>query len=176
MKAEKIIAKAAFNPKVANYWLVSHGLGFVCSIVLIPFIVIYIPIALYLSKRILECIECTLTETALKVKKGIFVKTENTIPLEKITDIGMVEGPLMRRFGVQRISVETAGQTSAGPLAVLTGIVDAAQFRERVLAQRDNNSITTLDAPNSNHETTESILADIRDSLKRIESVISDKN
>jgi len=33
--------------------------------------------------------ECYLTGTDLKVNKGMFVRVEKTIPLEKITDLGI---------------------------------------------------------------------------------------
>lgn len=124
--------------------------------------------------------ECVLTDKSLKVKKGIFTKIEKTIPLEKITDMGMIQGPLMRHFGLHQLTVETAGQSEYGALVSLIGIVDAKAFREAVLRQREAVSATTphtpaetvaQDAPDTN-----ALLSEIRDSLRRIEGTLEKRS
>lgn len=123
--------------------------------------------------------ECLLTDKALKVKKGILVRTEKTIPLEKITDMGMVQGPIMRCFDMHRLTVETAGQSGPGALVSLTGIIDAKQFREAVLNQREAISATSSNSASDalRHEQSDaSLLAEIRDSLRRIESILEKTN
>jgi len=67
----------------------------------------------------------------------VFNKEEKSIPLEKITDVAMVQGPLMRVFNLYRLSFETAGQSAQGALVSLIGINDAETFRETILAQKD---------------------------------------
>jgi putative membrane protein len=118
--------------------------------------------------------ECVLTDRTLKVKKGILIRIEKTIPLEKITDMGMVQGPIMRHFGLHKLTVETAGQSGQGALVALTGIKDAEQFREMVLNQRDELTETSFrtDPSLQGDNTLESgaVLFEIRDALLRIES------
>ena len=55
---------------------------------------------MWLTGRYLERMECILTKRTLIVRMGFFVRVEKTIPLDKITDLGMVEGPLMRVFDI----------------------------------------------------------------------------
>ena len=62
------------------------------------------------------------------------------IPLEKITDMALVQGPVIRHFNIYKLTVETAGQSAPGALVALIGIVDAKKFREAVSAQRDQVS------------------------------------
>jgi putative membrane protein len=120
--------------------------------------------------------ECVLTNKALKVKKGMLVKIEKTIPLEKITDMGMAQGPIMRQFDLHTLTIETAGQSGQGALAALTGIVDAKEFREAVLNQRDAASVLPPSAaPEAAAQgilASSSLLAEIRDSLLRIEEEV----
>jgi putative membrane protein len=137
MSEDSIIRTASFNPRVCTYWLLSTTLVLCLTVIGIPFLLIWLPVGLFLTKRYLSRMECILTEKDLKVNKGIFVRVEKTIPLEKITDLGMVQGPIMRHFGIHQLTVETAGQSAQGPLVSLTGIVDAKGFREAVLSQRD---------------------------------------
>ena len=173
MNAEKYIRKAEFNPKVCPYWLLSGIVILLVTIIGIPLLVFWIPLGLLFTRRYLDRMECLLTAKALKVKKGIFVRVEKTIPLEKITDMGMVQGPIMRHFDLHRLTVETAGQSGPGALVSLTGIVDAPAFREAVLQQRDSLSVQT-DAKETDEEAlTVKLLVEIRDSLARIESSLA---
>ena len=177
MTEETLIREAAFEPKVCNYWLLSGIVVLTVTIVGIPLLLIWIPLGLFFTRRYLARMECLLTPKALKVKKGILVRVEKTIPLEKITDMGMVQGPIMRQFGLYTLTVETAGQSGPGALVSLTGIVDAKEFRETVLAQRDAVSGMGVESANEGERglsaDSGALLVEIRDSLLRIEAAIS---
>lgn len=175
--ASNCIRKAEFNAKVCSYWLLSGTIAFSVSIIGIPFLLLWIPLGQLITRRYLASMECILTPKALKVKKGIFVRIEKTIPLEKITDMGMVQGPIMRHYDLHCLTVETAGQSGPGALVSLTGIKDAVDFRELVLAQRDAIA-ERADQSNpverkSNEENQTQLLKEIRDSLKNIENQLS---
>ena len=47
----------------------------------------------------------------VKSKRGVVFRSETNVPLERITDVSVHQGPLMRSFGVYKVSVESAGQT-----------------------------------------------------------------
>ena len=177
MTDEKIIQTATFNSEVCTYWLLSGIIVLTCTIVGIPLILLWVPLGLYFTGRYLEKMECILTSKALKVKKGILVRVEKTIPLEKITDMGMIQGPIMRHFGLHTLTVETAGQSGPGSLVSLTGIVDAEAFRETVLNQRDTSSTSPAERspttdPTLGQNSTNEILVEIRDSLLRLEQAV----
>ena len=179
MSEEQIIRKATFNPKVCTYWLLSGIIVMTVTVVGIPFLLLWVPLGLIFTGRYLAKMECELTPKALKVKKGILVRVEKTIPLEKITDMGMIQGPVMRQFDLHTLTVETAGQSGSGSLVSLTGIVDAKAFREAVLAQRDASNAISMDKPSSSGETlnssTNELLIEIRDSLRRLENILGDR-
>jgi len=175
MIEERHLRRAEFNSKVCIYWLLSVAILLTVTIIGIPLLLLWFPIGLALTKRYLDRMECLLTEKALKVKKGIFVRIEKTIPLEKITDMGMVQGPIMRYFDLHTLTVETAGQSGQGALVSLTGIIDAKLFREAVLDQRESISNSSQSAPEAaRQEPSEAnpLLSEIRDSLLRIESIL----
>ena len=174
MNKELIIKKADFNPKVCTYWLISGTIILTLTIVGIPLLILWLPLGLFVTRRYLGRMECILTDRTVKVKKGILVRVEKTIPLEKITDMGMLQGPIMRYFGLHKLTVETAGQSGQGALVALTGIRDAEQFREMVLNQRDQLTDTPSRAASALQDdiTIESsaVLVEIRDTLIRIET------
>ena len=70
---------------------------------------------------------------------GVYFRKESTIPLDRITDIKLYDDPLMRFYGLRAIRVETAGQSGANASSEgnLIGIVDAVEFRDAILRQRE---------------------------------------
>ncbi|MEM7756379.1 MAG: PH domain-containing protein [Planctomycetota bacterium] len=174
---------AEFDPKLKTYWLLSTIILCVVTIIGIPFLVIVIPLCLIFMDRYLAAMSCTLTDRTLEIKKGIVNKTESTIPLEKITDLQMYQGPIMRAMGLHGFRLETAGQTSGaagGGLVNMLGIVDTRDFREAVLAQRDgrkDESESPRAAPptarSSESDEHLAVLRDIRDAIARIENAVT---
>ena len=184
MQEEVVIRTAVFNPKVKNYWVLSSTAVFVFSIFGIPLLVIWLPIALAVCDRYLKSLECVLTNKAVKLKSGVWNRVEKTIPLDKITDMGLVQGPIMRAMDLERLTVETAGSSAPGALASVIGVVNARGFRDAVMEQKEllasggagNEAAASAvaaagDGPANPGPEVESIqlLREIRDSLHRLE-------
>lgn len=137
--------------------------------------ILLIPFAMWLINKHYNSLSCEMTEKFLKVRKGVIVKTEKNVPLEQITDLGIVEGPLMRYLGIKQLSVETAGQSSTGPLVKLLGIIDAETFRDQVLQQRDKLRKTVhSDAPLTSAAADDTQLK-ILATLERIEKLLDER-
>ena len=175
---EPILRRATFNPKVRTYWLLAGALILTVSIVGIPLLILWFPIGHALTGRYLARLRCVLTEKNLHVARGVLVRQEKTVPLDKITDLAMSHGPIMRTLGLRGLSVETAGQSGPGSLIKLVGIEGTEEFRAAVLAQRERvsgsggaSSATTPAAAVAGEAAVESgkLLAEIRDALLRIE-------
>ncbi len=136
--SEKILREASFNPKVKTYFLINALFITTVIVFTIPLLPI-VAIAVWLiADRQLKAMSAKLLERKLVVKRGIWFVVEKSIPLEKITDVAMTQGPLMRMFNLYELSFETAGTAAPGALVKLVGINDAADFREAILAQKDN--------------------------------------
>lgn len=60
--------------------------------------------------------------------RGMFVRMEKTVPLDRITDPGLVQGPLVRPFDIEALSIETAGKSSHGAVVQLAGIKDGRKI------------------------------------------------
>ena len=171
----KILEEAEFTKKVCTYWLLSGGILLTVIVITIPLVPLWFLFGMMLTGKYLEHISCTLTEKTLIVKKGMFNRIEKTIPLEKITDLGLKQGPIMRAMNLYALTVETAGSSGGaaggGALVSLIGINDTPAFRNRVLEQRDAIARTppsTPAAPGGNLDA----LEDIRDTLHRIEETL----
>lgn len=175
-RQEKVLQAAEFELRVRTYWLLSGAWILAASVVGIVLLPLWFIIGNKVTGRYLRHMSCVLTEKTLQVGKGALTRVEKTIPLDQITDLGLVQGPIMRLLGLDALTVETAGQTSEGALVKLVGVVDSRQFRDAVLAQRDRlvdtqipTSLPPADAAPSEAPISHDVLCDIRDTLRRIE-------
>lgn len=171
--SESILKTASFNPKVKSYWITLGVITCLVCLVGIPLIPIVALIIWIVAGRMLKAMSAVLLERKLVVKRGVFFKEEKSIPLEKITDVGLSQGPLMRLFGLYRLSFETAGQSGHGALVSLLGVENASEFREAILTQKDNLAETKpskakADEPQSQVE----LLRALTYSVKNIEQMM----
>ena len=170
-----ILKSASFDPKVKQYWMTTACLFSALALVTIPLIPVVLIIVWLVAGKILAAMSAQLLTQKLVVKRGILFKEEKSIPLEKITDVGLSQGPLMRLFGLYRLSFETAGQSGHGALVSLLGVVNASEFREAILEQKDNLA-AQAPAKSSNAESPKNQLELIRAltySVKNIEQMLS---
>ncbi|AXV64039.1 MULTISPECIES: PH domain-containing protein [Pseudoalteromonas] len=170
--SETSILSARFNPKVKQYWLLLGMFTCVISMIGIPFIPIVALIIWLVAGRILAAMSAQLLTRKLVVKRGVFFKEEKSIPLEKITDVALSQGPLMRQFGLYRLSFETAGQSGQGALVSLLGVIDAAEFREAILKQKDEISQTSAKAEPQSEDSQLALLRSLTYSVKNIEQML----
>lgn len=178
-----VLKTAEIMPQVVRYQTWGIFFMMLFTVISIPLMPIVLPLAFWLTKRYYERLEIVLTRRDLKVRRGILNVEEKSIPLEKVTDLALVQGPLMRLFDLKGMKVETAGQSSGGALVTVVGIRDVDDFRDAVLNQRDrvsdqeDESSASADSTGdpSAHSGSESLamLGEIRDSLQRIERSLS---
>ncbi len=136
MMEENTLLEARFSPKLGLYWLTSGAVLLGVTVVGIPLLLLWFPLGLLVTNRYIANMSAELTTKKLIVRKGILTRTENTVPLDKITDMAMIQGPLMRLFGIHKLTIETAGQSGTGALISLTGVEEVAEFRAAVMAQK----------------------------------------
>ena len=133
------LLEAEFDHRYVSYgrWLVTIYLVIsVAGILVIPF---WLVLSVWYGREFMARISARLTTNALEIRKGVFTRSEATIPLNRITDVRLHDGPLMRHYNLRGLRVETAGQgggPNAGSESNLIGVVDAVQFRDAILRQR----------------------------------------
>lgn len=175
----RMLIEASFDKRLKVYISIYISLILTATIVgilLIPFWLIFGSI--YLN-RYFDNLHCELTTRSLKFKKGVLVQVERTIPLDKIQDLTFREGPLLRYLGLSTLKIETAGQSAQGTTDMsLTGIVDARNFREQVIEQRDRMTDIHGGQEAGSHSepgTSDQTLQSILEVLERIEKKL-DRN
>lgn len=83
------------------------------------------------------------TDRSLRVREGAWVVKEKTITFANVQNLRVVQGPLMRLFGIWHLMVDTAGGRGGGEQGDgganlhsvrIAGIVNAHQVRDRILS------------------------------------------
>lgn len=172
---DKQLLQAEFKTNLGLYWLVSGAILLCITIVGIPLLLIWFPVGLWATKRYIDNMSAELTSKKLIVRKGIFTRTENTVPLDKITDMALIQGPLMRFFNIHKLTIETAGQSGAGALINLQGVEDVEQFRAGVGAKSALTEQVVQESMPMPDETL-TCLKEISETLKRIENRLATKS
>ncbi len=175
---EKILRKVEFDPRLPHYFLLQSSFGLLVSFIGIPLLPFWLlGLGQYVHRRQFEAMEAELTERSLNVRRGFLFRTQKNVPLDKITDLAVNEGPILRKLGLCSLGVETAGGGAGTAMgnASLPGVVDALGFRDAVLSQRDivtTGGRSAAPAPQPATEAEAGTLGEIRDSLQRIERLL----
>jgi len=123
------------------YWMqvlmiVLVGIWF-CGAGLLLAILHAITLGPWLSRRQSEAVHSWLQGTTLRVDQGVFFLKRKAIPLDRITDVVLAQGPLMKICGIWELRVQTAGTGQSVPEATLYGITDPEAARDMLLLARD---------------------------------------
>ena len=146
-----ILERVSFNPLIRPYLVLQVGAILAVSIagiVVLPFW--FLGLGQWWARHYFDRLLCELSERNLRYRKGILVTVEKTIPLENIQDVTFIEGPLLRWFHLAILKFETAGHAAGQANDMkLIGIIDAQEFRNRILEARDRLKAKERSAPKS---------------------------
>lgn len=95
--SDAVLLTGHFNEKLKTYMMLQAVFVLLFSVMGIPLLLL-LPLGRILIHKQFNALSCEMTDKFLKVRKGLLVKVEKNLPLEQITDLGIVEGPLMRSF------------------------------------------------------------------------------
>ena len=163
------IMAVEFDRKIIVYWWIMANLGLLVTFVGIKAMVVWIPFGWIVLKKQYEHMSGALTDRSINMRMGWLFKKQQNIPLDKLTDVSIHEGPILNAFGVVRMQFEPAG---AAPF-ILTGVKNSDQFRDLVLQQRDS----LISAPQQSAPSDDSNdgLVEIRDILQQINTNLSNE-
>ena len=163
------IMAVEFDRKIIVYWWIMANLGLLVTFVGIIAMVVWIPFGWIVHKKQYEHMSGALTDRSINMRMGWLFKKQQNIPLDKLTDVSIHEGPILNAFGVVRMQFETAG---AAPF-ILTGVKNSDQFRALVLQQRD--SLISAPQQSAPSDDSNDVLVEIRDILQQINTNLSNE-
>lgn len=129
--------------KVAKYfawstamWILGLGVWFLGLGVVLAFLywLIFCP---WLPRRQAQTLKYRLDGTTLRLDRGAWFFSRHAVPLDRVTDITLFQGPLMRRCGIWCLQVQTAGAGDRPAEYTLYGVADAERVRDHLMCVRD---------------------------------------
>ena len=111
----------------------------VCSLGLmyLVWLVYYSYFGKWLIEQQAEALQYRIEGKTLRVDYGVFFLKRKAIPLDRITDFALVQGPLMRLLGIWAMQVQTASTGLQTPEATLIAIENPEKVRDELLRRRD---------------------------------------
>ncbi len=91
----------------------------------------------YVARRRAEALEYRLDGTTVRIREGFLFIKHKSIPLDRVTDIVMDQGPLLRHYGLWTLKLQTAGVGQGRAEGVLYGLTEPERIREMLIAARD---------------------------------------
>lgn len=96
-------------------------------------------ITFYWIPKFYSSITYVLEDDKITVTRGVWWKTKSFVPYNRITNINIYQGPISRRFGLGRLSIQTAGfsgTSSSGAKvaeAVIFGVKNFEEIKDLVI-------------------------------------------
>lgn len=76
--------------------------------------------------------------STLRIDEGLLLRKRKSIPLDRITDVALVQGPFLGLCGIWALQIQTAGSAQQAPEGTLYGLVDAESTRDAIMHARDS--------------------------------------
>ncbi|MBA7687333.1 hypothetical protein ES703_95794 [subsurface metagenome] len=95
--------------------------------------------ALYWIPKFHSSITYILEDDKITVTRGVWWRTKSFVPYNRITNINIYQGPISRRFGLGRLSIQTAGfsgTSSSGAKvaeAVIFGVKNFEEIKDVII-------------------------------------------
>ena len=128
--------------KVTRYIFWSQVLGMaLVGVMLCGFGLVLVPLYLvvfgtWLPRKQAWALKYWLDGTTLRVDSGVIFLSQKGIPLDRVTDVVLVQGPLMRAIGIWGLRIQTAGMGAQRAEATLWGLREPEQVRDTLLRAR----------------------------------------
>jgi len=104
---------------------------FVLGLTAVVYILLWIWVGLYYESMSYE-----LREDEINWKRGIGFRTTGIVPYNRITNLDVRQGPLMRALGISSLAIQTAGYSGqAAPEIRIEAIEHAEELRELIRSQ-----------------------------------------
>jgi membrane protein YdbS with pleckstrin-like domain len=112
----------------------SMGIGALVEAALFAAVVaISRPLIARSARRWADSLDAVLTDRRLRIAQGASTRVVESIPLDAITDVEVVQSAVERRHGVASVLIKTGGHEAEG---AIPGLRDAEKVQELILEAR----------------------------------------
>lgn len=147
--------------------------------VLAPFILATLVVAYWIGAYY-ERAKFVLTEDGVVVERGVWWRHKSVVPYDRITNVGIIQGPISRLYGLATVRVHTAGYHAVSGGAGGVPVAEAEIFHvenadviaDEVMAKVREKAPLAVEAAPGAAITTPRALMDILAELKHIREIL----
>ncbi|WP_332448799.1 PH domain-containing protein [Methanoculleus sp.] len=126
------------------------------TLAIIAFVAYWIP--LYY-----ESIVYRLTVTEITWQRGVWFRQTGIVPYNRITNVDIIQGPLMRFFSFSAVRVQTAGYSAqAQAEIILNGIEDPKDLQEKIMNFVRRTAPVAVEGAPEEVPTTDAVVEELR--------------
>jgi uncharacterized protein len=93
-------------------YLVDPSMPAIAAYASVAVLVVMLVLGMIWSKLYFITVQYHMNETEITWKRGVLFHSTGIVPYNRMTDVNIVQGPLMRRFGISHLNIQTAGATA----------------------------------------------------------------
>jgi hypothetical protein len=114
-----------------------------------------------------------LNKTEITWKRGVWFRRTGIVPYNRITNVDIVQGPLMRLFHISNLKIQTAGASADGhPEISLVGIEEPESLRAFIMDfVRGNPSVAAVTGAENAGVSSNYTNSDMAALLKEVETI-----
>jgi len=116
------------------------------------------------------------THDEIEYRRGVFFRQKTTVPYDRITNVGVSQGPIQRVVNAGAVGIHTAGYGGqAGAELTVGGVSDYEEIKEQILAkvrERPARATEGEESAGPGRATPESEAAEILAELRRIRELL----
>ncbi|MDO9325068.1 MAG: PH domain-containing protein [Methanoregula sp.] len=155
----------------------------ILTVVILFCILVVFTIFAYWTKLYYQSMWYELHEDEMRWKRGVWFRTTGIVPYNRITNLDLKQGPVMRWLKISSLSIQTAGYSGQSvPEIRIEAIEHAEELREliRTLVRQSGSSVsndgtgTTVPVPTVTGSMSTNLL--MLDELKKIRLLLEQKN
>jgi len=121
----------------ASAYVMGAAFIFLWGLGLVFLLVYQLCFSFWLPLRQAEALKYQLDGSTLRLDQGVVFLARRSIPLDRITDVVLYQGPILRRCGLWQLHVQTAGTSWQRTVAMMNGLTDPEGTRDLILQARD---------------------------------------
>jgi len=147
-------------------------IAIICGAVLLALIIFIVIWARLYYKTVVY----HLNETEMTWKRGVWFRKTGIVPYNRITNIDIVQGPLMRAYGISHLKIQTAGYSGKNDSEIrIEGIKEPEPLRQMIMDfvrnKAVNSSAVCTDYSSETGETADltALLKEVRDIRRLLE-------
>lgn len=118
-----------------------------------------------------------LTPTEMTWRRGVWFRQTGIVPYNRITNVDIIQGPVMRYFGISDLRVQTAGYSAQQQAEIkLVGIEEPEPLRELIMAQvRGRAPVAAVTGGAETVEEGGDVIAELRAIRRLLEGMAGEK-